>query len=132
MSTVTVSETTGTVSTGFWSALPQAIGPFGRNGGAAGTSVLVATGVTQPFDPAVTSSTGDPYLLSVDGSADPGIPVVIPPGGTATLQVTVTPKGAKGTVVDGVLNLVTTPLVVVPVPTSGELVAKIPYRYTIG
>jgi hypothetical protein len=127
-----VTERVGTVGHGFWFASPQQIGPFTDAGAPSGTSVIVGTAVTQAFDPAVTSSTGDPFLNAVDPTAGLGTPKVIPPGGTATVTVTITPKGAKGTVVSGVLNLVTSPFTPVPFNATGDVIATIPYTYTIG
>ena len=46
---------------GFWGSFVQQIGPFTDPGAPAGTSTLTATAVTQPLDPAVTSTAGDPY-----------------------------------------------------------------------
>ena len=72
VSTATVTERTGTVGHGFWGAYPQQIGPFSNAGAPKGTSYIVATAVTQPFDPAVTSSTGDPFLNAVAPTAGLG------------------------------------------------------------
>ena len=133
VSTATVQEKGRTVGLGYWFPYVQQIGPFGDGGAPAATSVLTATALTQPFDTSVTSSTGDPFLSAVDGTASAGTPVVIAPGASATLQVTITPQGRKGRTVKGVLNIVTTPLGVANLfNTTGEVLASLPYQYTIG
>ena len=132
VSTATVTERTGTVGQGFWGTYPQQIGPFSDAGAPKGTSSIAATAVTQPFDPAVTSSTGDPYLNAVAPQPGLGTPALIAPGATGTVTVTVTPTGAKGTVVSGVLNLVTSPFTPVPFNATGDVIAQVPYTYTIG
>ena len=130
ISTASVSD--DPVGLGEWGIYVQEIGPFGDGGAPAATSMLSATAVTLPFDPAVTSSTGDPFVTAVDPTADPGAPVVIAPGASATITVKVTPSGATGSRHSGVLNLVTTPLGIAGLfNTTGEVLAALPYRYTI-
>ena len=86
----------------------------------------------EQFDPAVTSSTGDPFLSAVDPTADPGAPLVLAPGATRTITVAITPAGARGSKVSGVLHLVTTPIGVAQLfNTTGEVVATLPYAYTV-
>jgi hypothetical protein len=133
LSTASVAETSSTVGLGYWNPYVQQIGPFGDGGAPSATSVLSATGVTTSFDPAVSSSTGDPFAVTIDPSADPGAPVVIAPGKTKTVTVTVTATGTKGSKHTGVLNLVTPPLGVAGVfNTTGEVLAALPYSYKIG
>ena len=63
---------------------------------------------TAAFDPAVTSTTDDPFRIAVDPSSDGyGTPVFIKPGHVGAIEVTMTPRGKKGSVVRGHLNLVT-------------------------
>ena len=54
------------------------------------------------FDPNVTSSTGDIELASINPAATFS-PIVINPGQTGTIDVTITPSGSSGTVVSGTL-----------------------------
>ena len=132
VSTAKVTETHGTLGVGFWGVYVQQIGPFGDGGAPAATSVLTATAVTRPIDTAVTSSTGDPFAPAFDPTADPGTPLVIAPGHSATITVSLTPTGRAGQVVSGVLNVVTPPLGIENTfNTTGEVIATIPYRYTI-
>ena len=57
---------------------------------------------------------------------------MIAPGDSATFTVTITPKGAKGSVTSGVLNLVTSVYGTSKFNTTGDVVANIPYTYTVG
>ena len=132
VSTATVSETTDTVGLGYWTLYVQEIGPFGDGGAPAGSSTLSTTATTKAFDPAVTSSTGDPFLSAVDPTAPAGTPLVIAPGATKTVTVTITPTGKAGTKVNGVLHLVTPPTQVRNVNPTGEVLANLPYSYTVG
>jgi hypothetical protein len=132
VSTATDTVRAGSVSQGVWSAYPQQIGPFSDAGAPSGTATILSTVVTQAFDPAVTTSVGDPYLASVDPTADTGAPVVVGPGETGTFTVTITPTGAKGSVTSGVLNLVTSVYTPGAFNTTGDVVASVPYTYTVG
>ena len=129
---------------GFWGSFVQQIGPFTDAGAPAGTSTLTATAVTQPLDPAVTSAAGDPYAPGFTDTAPTGTPVVVSPGHSGSVQVTITPSAQAGTVVHGVLYLVTSPFDgtgtvsgaiaggLGAVATSGDVLAAIPYTYTVG
>ncbi len=133
VSTATVSETKGQVGLGLWSTYVQEIGPYGDGGAPAATSVLSASAMTKPFDTAVSTSTGDPFLVSLDAAADVGAPIVIAPGATRAIQISITPSGKSGSKVNGVLHLVTPPRGVAGLfYTTGEVVANLPYTYTIG
>jgi subtilase family protein/peptidase inhibitor I9 len=131
------------VARGFWGTFVQQIGPFTDAGAPAGTTTLTATAKTQPLDPAVTSAAGDPYAPGITGQAPTGTPVVVNPGASAGLKVTITPTGKSGTVVHGVVYLVTSALNSLglvdgaiagglgAIDTSGDVLAAVPYTYTI-
>ena len=119
------------IAPGAWQDFVQQIGPF-AGPAPAGTSTLVATAHTEQFDRDVTSSTGDFWLAAVDATADIGTPVVVQPGQTVQVTVTITPSGHKGDKVDGVLYLVTPVHGVGTFNSSGEVVGALPYRYTVG
>ena len=141
-----VTETGGRhqVARGFWGTFVQQIGPFSDAGAPAGTSTLTATAVTQPLDPSVTSTAGDPYARGFTDQAATGTPVVVQPGRTADIKVTITPSARAGTVVHGVIYLVTSPFNSAAtiagaitgglggVETSGDVLAALPYTYTVG
>jgi len=83
------------------------------------------------FDSTVTSSTGDIMPASIN-PATTFSPLQINPGQTATINVTITPSGASGTVVSGTLYI---DVFLTDVPPygqeEGDELAAIPYEYTI-
>ena len=86
---------------------------------------------SKAFDPTVTSSTGDIWLASVNPAATFS-PLVINPGQTATIEVTITPSGTSGTVVSGVLYIDNFLTDVPPYgQESGNELYAVPYEYTI-
>jgi hypothetical protein len=125
------------ISKGVWFTNMQQIGPFDDDGAPAGSTTIFATMQTLGFDHDVTSSTGDPYGNSVDPDNNGfGTPVQIAPGSSQVITVTIEPTRAKGTTVSGVLNLVTVPNLPsgstgLPEETTGEVIAALPYRYTV-
>jgi hypothetical protein len=122
----------GTVTAGFWEAGPTECGPYPAPA-PTGTATISMTALTEAFDPAVTSPTGDLWLASTN-PATPFSPIVINPGKTATIDVTITPSGAAGTVVQGTLYVddFTSD---VPPPAygqeAGDELAGLAYAYTI-
>jgi hypothetical protein len=138
VSVATVSEQRGEISKGIWFTSIDEIGPYTDAGAPPGHTTISASMRTDAFDPAVTSSTDDPFRIAVDPTSDGfGTPELIPPGGTAAIQVTITPQGRKGSVVSGHLNLVTPPLLPtgntgLPFYTTGSTIATVPYEYKIG
>ena len=113
------------VAPGFFFALPEATGPF--TSGTTGTVNLAAVANTNPFDSAVTSTSGDAWAQSVNASA-PYSPVTLAPGQTGTITLTITPSAAKGTVVRGFIGVDTLNLGTI----SGDELVNIPYTYTVG
>ena len=111
-----------------WLALPAVSGPFGDAGAPSVATHFSATAHTRAFDPAVTSATGDPLLAYVSADAPAATPVTVAAGANGTIAVTITPTGAAGTVVHGVLYLDT----VDAVTGSTDEVAALPYTYTVG
>ncbi len=120
----------GSVTAGFWVATPDEIGPY-PSGAPAGTVSMTMQSTSKAFDSTVTSSTGDLWPASVNPAATFS-PVVINPGQTVTIDVTITPSGTSGTVVNGVLYIDNFLTNVPPYGQQGgdELFA-IPYEYTI-
>ncbi len=132
VSTATVHERAPeTVGQGYWGTYVQEIGPYGDGGAPTGTTTLTANAVIQKFDPAVVSSTGDPYLQGVDPTQSAGTPIVVQPGATVTIDLKITPQGKVGDTVTGVLNVVTTPTGAVTYNTTGDVVATVPYSYLL-
>jgi len=125
------------VAPGLWAAFVQQIGPFPTTGAPAGSTTVTASALTQAFDPAVTSAAGDPFAASVNAATTPLSPVLVQPGASVTLPVTVTPSGAKGSQVRGVLYLVSAPNGFSAtneyfLSVSGDVLAALPYSYTVG
>jgi hypothetical protein len=122
----------GTVTSGLWSATPDECGPYGSPA-PAGSATLSMTVKTKPFDPDVTSSTSDLWLGSINPAATFS-PLVLNPGQTGTISVTITPTGASGTVVSGALYIDDV-VQGVPPPaygqSGGDELTSFPYTYTI-
>jgi hypothetical protein len=129
------------VGDGLWSVVPQQIGPFGPAGAPKGSATLSASALTQGFDHTVTSpDTTDQFLVGTDPHAATAKYVTVPPHGSVTIGVIITPTASPGTVVRGTLNLVTPVSVAADlsfllggiVTTSGDVVASLPYGYVVG
>jgi hypothetical protein len=122
----------GTVTAGVWYAAPQECGPYSRPAPAA-TASATMTAATMQFDSAVSSATGDLWLVALHSSAKFS-PLLIAPGHSGIVNVTLTPSGAAGTVVRGHLYVDD---MVGDVPRSasatgsGDELAALPYSYTI-
>jgi hypothetical protein len=88
---------------------------------------LAAVAHTNPFDPAVSASSGDVWAQSVDPNA-PYAPLSLAPGESGTITLTITPHGHKGKMVRGFVDVDTLNLF----SLSGDEVTTFPYRYRIG
>jgi hypothetical protein len=123
------------IARGAWSTNMQQIGPFTDAGAPAGQTTITASMRTLGFDQTVSTGwVGDPYGPSVDPNSVPH-PVRIPPGGSKTITIAITPTADVGTAVSGLLNIATLPnLSAGPssMLTTGEVVATLPYSYTVG
>jgi hypothetical protein len=120
----------GDFTNGFWFATPSEIGPY-PSGAPAGTVSMAMAVTSRAFDSSVTSSTGDLELASVN-PATTFSPVVINPGQTATINVTITPSGSSGTVVTGTLFIDDFLTNVPPYGQQGaDEVTGLRYEYTI-
>jgi len=125
----------GTVSSGVWYAAPTECGPY-SGPAPAGSATVSMTAQIKPFDTTVTSAPGDLWLAAVDGTSvlSSFAPVTVNPGATATIDVTITPSGASGTVVSGNLYVDTystgTPTAVYG-QLAGDELGAFPYSYTI-
>jgi hypothetical protein len=123
----------GTVTPGVWLAVPDELGPF-SGPAPSGFVNMSLTATTKPFDAAVTSSTGDFWLFAINPAAGASSsPVVINPGQTGVINVTIAPSGTPGTVVSGNLYVDDFTDNLPPYhQTTGDELAAIPYRYTVG
>jgi hypothetical protein len=123
----------GTVSPGLWGASPDEIGPY-PGAAPSGFVNMSLTATTKNFDAAVTTDGGDVWLASVQGLAvfNTFTPVIINPGESGVINVTITPAGTPGTVVTGTLYVDDFVGAVPPYfTTTGDELAALPYAYTI-
>jgi hypothetical protein len=119
------------VSPGLWLLDPDEIGPFPPSGAPPATATATLNAVTQAFDPAASSSTGDLWA-AVDAGLGGFAPVYLNPGQSATITVTMAPTGAPGSRVSGTLYVDDYSLASswFDLPMGDEL-AAIPYSYTV-
>jgi hypothetical protein len=124
--------TGGTIQPGLWFGEPSEIGPY-PGPAPSGFVNMSLTATTKAFDPAITSTTGDLWLAAADLSTlDHFAPIIIGPGQSAVINVTLTPAGASGTRVSGNLYVDTFVGSVPPYgATTGNEIFAIPYSYTI-
>jgi len=123
----------GTVTAGQWTASPSECGPY-PDPAPAGTATMSMTAETKAFDTSMASVTGDLWLAALDPSVLGEVtPVLVNPGQTAVIDVTITPAGPAGTVVNGTLYVDSFTSATPPYgQLSGDELAAIPYSYTIG
>jgi hypothetical protein len=121
----------GSVTAGIWFTAPAECGPFAAPA-PAGTATVSMSVVAKQFDPAVTSDTGDFWDAAVNPAAAFSL-LVVQPGQSATINVTITPSAASGTVVSGNLYVDTFDGNVPPYgQQGGDELAALPYTYTVG
>jgi hypothetical protein len=136
--TATASLSASPIADGDWTITPFLVGPTGRRPARSVTASTSMTATTAAFDPAVSSPTGDLWLGSVNAS-NTFTPVVVNPGQSATIPVTITPQGASGSTVTGTLYLDVSSIVPAKVSFNalstngpvGSEVAAFSYSYTI-
>jgi hypothetical protein len=120
------------VTTGLWFASPSELGPTPANGGVKGSASFDFVAQTKAFDTSVTSPATDLWLGAVSEVDELNL-VTVQPGDTVTIPVTITPTGAKGSVVRGTLYV--DQLAIDNSDVTNEAaneLAGIPYQYTIG
>ena len=121
------------ITQGDWDIVPQPTGPFGSSSAApSSTASLSMTAVTQAFNTDAASASGDLWETAVNASAAFS-PVIVQPGASATLTLTITPSAAAGTPVSGEIYLDDYSALSNNgyAPTGDEL-AAFPYHYTVG
>jgi hypothetical protein len=93
---------------------------------------MAMSATARAFDTAVSSSTGDLELASIN-PATTFSPIVINAGQSATVNVTITPSGSSGTQVEGDLFIDDFLTNVPPYGQQGaDELTGLPYAYTIG
>ena len=114
------------VTPGLWYALPDAVGANGAGPAKTVTTSMSMSVTTRAFDGAAQSPSGSLWQGEFH-------PVVVQPGQSTTLYLTIHPSGAVGSVVDGTLFLDDSSALTQygNSPSADQLVA-LPYRYTVG
>ncbi len=122
----------GKVQQGVWFATPSEFGPYSAPA-AAGSVNMTLTATALDFDPTVTTAGGDLWLAALDANTlNTFQAVLVDPGQTVTIPVTITPAGASGTKVRGTLYIDTVVNGLPPYQQlTGDEVAAFPYSYTI-
>ncbi len=108
----------------FWAA-SEPTGPF--SGPVAGSANITMVAFTNPFDSAISASTGDIWAQTANASA-PYTPMTLDPGQSGTITLTITPNAPTGTVVRGFIAVDTYN----QATSSGDELVNIPYTYTVG
>jgi hypothetical protein len=121
------------IESGLWDLAPVESGAFGATGGPSETATTSLSATTAGFDTDVTSPTGDLWQSAADPSA-PFDPVVVNPGQTVTIPVTITPSAASGSTVSGTLYVDDAYFFLYELfnGLNGNDVAAVPYTYTVG
>jgi Subtilase family/Peptidase inhibitor I9 len=130
--TAAYAPTGGKIQQGVWFATPSEFGPYAAPA-AAGSVNMTLTATSLDFDPTVTTAGGDLWLAALDANTlNTFQAVLVDPGQTVTIPVTITPAGASGTKVHGTLYIDTLVNGLPPYQQlTGDEVAAFPYSYTI-
>jgi hypothetical protein len=132
--TANASHVSNPVSQGVWDIALEMVGPFGATGGPSETVHTSMAATTNPFDSAMSSSTGDLWLASTTPSSLGSFnPTLTNPGKWASIPVTITPNAPSGTTVHGTLYIDDAARIINQF--FGTLncndVAAIPYQYKV-
>ncbi len=112
---------------GAWIAAPALIGPFGPTGAPTAPVDLGAFVLTQPFDAAVSASSGDIWADLTLGTSTFN-PLILAPGESGTITLTITPDPTQvGNPVSGFVYIDTFNAIV----GTGDEVMRLPYSYTV-
>ena len=114
------------VAAGAWFALPTLVGPFDDAGVTPVIADVVAGAVTNLFDTSVVADTGDIWLTGVDPAAGFD-PLLLNPGESGTITLTITPDAAPGTVIRGFVEVDAFDFNTL----SGDTYAAFPYAYRV-
>jgi hypothetical protein len=124
--TVQASLSVPEVPSGLWEVVPSLIGPYGASGAPTAPITTKAVATLKAFDAAVTSSNGD-YWADVTLGTNTFNPLLVPPGESGTITLTITPDPAQvGKTIKGVVYIDTYSGF-----GSGDEVVALPYAYTI-
>ncbi|MFC0436381.1 S8 family serine peptidase [Kutzneria buriramensis] len=115
----------GQLAGGFWGTTITPVGAYGTTPAPSTTAKITMTALTQTTDPDAHPSTGSYWDITADWN-----PVYVAAGGTAHIDLTITPTAAPGTVVRGILY-VDEAGAQEDVSNESELIG-LPYTYTVG
>jgi hypothetical protein len=120
------------IEQGLWDIAPVEVGPFGANPGPSETATTSASVTTAAFDTDVSSPTGDLWQTSANPAA-PFNPVVVDPGQSATIPVTIKPSAPAGSTVTGTLYVDDASFLLYEFfnGLNGNDVTSVPYTYTV-
>jgi hypothetical protein len=120
------------IEQGLWDIAPAEVGPFGNAPGPKETATTSMSVTTAAFDNDVSSPTGDLWQTSANPSA-PFNPVVVEPGQSATIPVTITPSAPSGSTVSGTLYVDDASFLLYEFfnGLNGNDVTSVPYTYTV-
>jgi hypothetical protein len=125
--TVVASLSKPEVPWGSWFIFPSLIGPYGPSGPPTEPVQTYAFALMKPFDSTMVADSGDVWLDVITGS-NTFNPLVLAPGQSGTINLTITPDPHKvGQAVKGYIYLDTYSNVFF----TGDEVARIPYTYTV-
>lgn len=125
--TIAASLTEPEVPFGLWFAVPSLVGPYGPAGALTAPIDVSATALMKPFDAAVTADSGDFWADLVNGT-NTFNPLVLAPGQTGTITLTITPDPTQvGKVVSGFVYVDTFNFNVY----TGDEVVSLPYSYKV-
>jgi hypothetical protein len=110
-----------------WFSIPSQVGPYGPAGAPTVPATASAFVSMKPFDSAVSADSGDIWADLVLNT-NTFSPLVLAPGQTGTINVTITPDATQqGKTVTGFIYVDTFNTVV----TTGDEVVRLPYSYTV-
>jgi hypothetical protein len=110
-----------------WVVAPSLIGPYPAAGAPTEPVEMSAFVLLHKFDSAVAADSGDFWADSVFNTAT-FKPLVLPPGASGTINVTITPNGNEvGNTVSGYIYIDTFDFNV----NTGDEVVRLPYMYTV-
>ena len=117
---------------GVWFGMPSELGPYSKPA-AAGLVNMTLTATTKAFDTTVTTPGGDLWLTALDANTfNTFKAVIVDPGQTVTIPVTIKPAGKSGTEVSGILYIDTLVNGLPPYQQlTGDEVIALPYSYAI-
>jgi hypothetical protein len=120
------------VTQGLWLADPSEVGPYPSGGAPAATATMSMSANTYEFDTSVTSPEGDFWRFAVKPLAATASYdlFVINPGQSRTIDATITPDAAAGTVVSGTLFV--DDFVDSMSFLAGSQLVGLPYEYKVG